>query len=225
HDRVPPPRPQRPPRLIPSTDQRKPRRTQRTAIHRHHYQTRFPLTVYMSTTIIPSCRTSRGRYISTIEEFKTMTVPVGRRSFVAFLAGLVPGYKLFPFDKFLGNRIAFPHSQNQTKTSYVCPPCGLSCDKLTFDKPGDCPNCGMKLISIGGEDSPPTVAILLFNGAEIIDFAGPWEVFGTAGFLVHTVAQNLEPITMVFGQRVMPDYTFDNSPKADVLLIPGGGLG
>jgi len=83
----------------------------------------------------------------------------------------------------------------------------------------------MKLISIGGEDSPPTVAILLFNGAEIIDFAGPWEVFGTAGFLVHTVAQNLEPITMVFGQRVMPDYTFDNSPKADVLLIPGGGLG
>jgi putative intracellular protease/amidase len=29
---------------------------------------------------------------------------------------------------------------------------------------------------------------------------------------------------MVFGQKVMPDYTFENSPKADVLLVPGGGV-
>jgi len=109
---------------------------------------------------------------------------------------------------------------------YVCPPCGLDCDKLTFDKPGNCPQCGMKLIPLGGgEDSPPAVAVLLFNGAEIIDFAGPWEVFGTAGFLVHTVAESLEPHTMVFGQKLVPDYTFDNSPKADILLVPGGGVG
>src|SRR5712692_8780702 len=55
---------------------------------------------------------------------------------------------------------------------YVCPPCGLECDKLTFDKPGKCPQCGMTLIPVGGgADSPPTVAILLFNGAQIIDFA------------------------------------------------------
>lgn len=155
-----------------------------------------------------------------------MTFSVGRRSFVSFLASLVPGYKLFPFDRFMANGISLPQSQSRTRKSYVCPPCGLSCDKLTFDQPGDCPNCGMKLISTnGGEDSPPTVAILLFNGAEIIDFAGPWEVFGTAGFLVHTVAENLEPHTMVFGQKVMPDYTFEKSPKADVLLIPGGVLG
>ncbi len=32
------------------------------------------------------------------------------------------------------------------KTIYVCTPCGLSCDKLEFDKPGTCPNCGMSLI-------------------------------------------------------------------------------
>jgi putative intracellular protease/amidase len=30
---------------------------------------------------------------------------------------------------------------------------------------------------------------------------------------------------MVFGQKVVPDYTFDNSPKADILLVPGGGVG
>src|SRR5205085_9142744 len=108
---------------------------------------------------------------------------------------------------------------------YVCPPCGLPCDKLTFDKPGNCPQCGMTLIPLDGEGGPPRVAILLYNGAEIIDFSGPWEVFGTAGFLVHTVAESLEPHMMVFGQKVVPDYTFDNSPKADILLVPGGGVG
>ncbi|HYX70153.1 MAG TPA: DJ-1/PfpI family protein [Terriglobales bacterium] len=109
--------------------------------------------------------------------------------------------------------------------TYVCPPCGLPCDKLVFDKPGTCPNCGMTLVpAAGGADSPPSVAILLFNGAQLIDFAGPWEVFGTAGLLVHTVAERAETLTAVFGEKIVPDYTFDNSPKADVLLVPGGGV-
>lgn len=109
--------------------------------------------------------------------------------------------------------------------AYICPPCGLPCDKLIFDKPGNCPNCGMALIPAQpGKDSPPTVAILLFNGAQLIDFAGPWEVFGTAGFLVHTVADKPDLLTAVFGEKIIPDYTFDNCPKADVVLVPGGGV-
>jgi putative intracellular protease/amidase len=76
----------------------------------------------------------------------------------------------------------------------------------------------------GGEGTPPKVAILLVNAAEIFDFAGPWEGFGTAGLLVHTGAEKAEPLTMVFGQKVIPDYTFENSPKADVLLVAGGGV-
>jgi len=78
--------------------------------------------------------------------------------------------------------------------------------------------------TVAGEDSPPTVAILLFNGVEIIDYAGPWEVFGAAGFQAHTVAEKIEPLTMVFGQKLIADYTFENSPKADILLVPGGGV-
>jgi putative intracellular protease/amidase/DNA-directed RNA polymerase subunit RPC12/RpoP len=156
-----------------------------------------------------------------------MTTPIDRRSFVYFLAGLVPGYKWIPFHKTVANWAGTKHSpsQNQATRTYVCPPCGQDCDKLTFDKPGNCPNCGMKLIPTTGEGSPPTVAVLLYSGAEIIDFAGPWEAFGTAGFLVHTVAEKREPMMMVFGQKVMPDYTFEDSPKADVLLVPGGGYG
>jgi putative intracellular protease/amidase len=83
----------------------------------------------------------------------------------------------------------------------------------------------MTLVPVAvGEDSPPKVAILLFNGVQLIDFAGPWEVFGTAGLLVHTVAERQETLTAVFGEKVVPDYTFADSPKADVLLVPGGGV-
>jgi putative intracellular protease/amidase len=82
----------------------------------------------------------------------------------------------------------------------------------------------MTLVPATGEGGPPKVAILLFNGAQLIDFAGPWEVFGTAGLLVHTVAEKPEVLTAVFGAKLVPDYTFENSPKADVVLIPGGGV-
>ena len=75
------------------------------------------------------------------------------------------------------------------------------------------------------DQKQPTVAILLFNGVEIIDYSGPWEVFGEAGFKVHTVAETAAPITTVFGQKVTADYTFDNSPRADILLVPGGAVG
>jgi len=80
----------------------------------------------------------------------------------------------------------------------------------------------MKLIPAGGAGIP-TVAMLLYDGVEIIDISGPWEAFGTAGFLVHTVAEKPDPLTLVFNQKVLPDFTFENSPGADILLVPGGG--
>ena len=108
---------------------------------------------------------------------------------------------------------------------YVCPPCGQPCDKLTFDKPGTCPGCGMTLIEKSEADAVPSVAILLFDRAEIIDFGGPWEVFGGAGYKVFSVTEKAEPANCVYGQRVTADYTFENSPRADILLVPGGGVG
>jgi putative intracellular protease/amidase len=70
----------------------------------------------------------------------------------------------------------------------------------------------------------PSIAVLLFDGAEIIDYAGPWEAFGEAGFKVFTVAEKMTPIAATFGQKINPDYTFANSPAADVLLVPGGSV-
>ena len=151
-----------------------------------------------------------------------MCPPVDRRSFVASMAALVPFTILAP-TTLAPARVRKPLARSTADSvTYVCPPCGLPCDKLTFDKPGLCPQCGMTLIPAGGAGIP-TVAMLLYDGVEIIDIAGPWEAFGTAGFLVHTVADKPDPLTLVFNQKVVPDFTFENAPHADILLVPGGG--
>lgn len=72
------------------------------------------------------------------------------------------------------------------------------------------------------------VAILLFPDVEVLDFAGPFEVFSVAAltaepaaFKVVTVAA-AAPIVTIGGLRVTPDYGFDDCPQADLLLLPGG---
>ncbi len=67
------------------------------------------------------------------------------------------------------------------------------------------------------------VAIFIFDGVQIIDYAGPYEVFGGARFNVYTVAPQKQPITTIYGMKVTPDYDFSNHPKPDILVIPGGG--
>jgi putative intracellular protease/amidase len=113
---------------------------------------------------------------------------------------------------------------------YVCPPCGLPCDKVVYEQPGTCPTCGMALVD---EDSvaadanahPKTkVALLIFTGVQIIDYTGPYEVFGVAGFDVYTVAESKDPITTAMGMAVLPKYSFADAPPSDILVVPGGGI-
>ncbi len=77
--------------------------------------------------------------------------------------------------------------------------------------------------------TPRTVAILVFDDVEVLDFAGPLEVFGVAdelaggeSFNVVTVAP--APGTILARQRLKlnPTYTLENCPAADLLVIPGG---
>lgn len=77
--------------------------------------------------------------------------------------------------------------------------------------------------------APQTVGILLFNEVEILDFAGPFEVFslaetdnGDKHFNVITIAEQQTPISARNGLTVIPDYHFYNHPDLDVLVIPGG---
>lgn len=73
------------------------------------------------------------------------------------------------------------------------------------------------------------VGIYLFNKVELLDFAGPYEVFSTAAelndrkqFRVFTISEDGGAIKSVNGLIVIPDYSFSNHPKIDILIIPGG---
>lgn len=77
-----------------------------------------------------------------------------------------------------------------------------------------------------GDDGKPNVAILVFEGVQIIDFAAPYEVFGQYGLNnVYTVAGNTGPITTNMGMRMEPSYTIDDHPDPDLIVIPGGRIG
>ena len=80
------------------------------------------------------------------------------------------------------------------------------------------------------------VGFVLTEGAVMIDFAGPWEVFeevhiGSRGasmeeqmpFRFYTVSDSKSPIRISGGMQVVPDYTFDDAPQPRVVVIPAQG--
>jgi transcriptional regulator GlxA family with amidase domain len=76
---------------------------------------------------------------------------------------------------------------------------------------------------------PLCVGILLFHDVEVLDFAGPYEVFsiarragGEKAFCIKTVAQATAPIIARDGLKIIPDCDFDSHPPFDVLIVPGG---
>lgn len=81
------------------------------------------------------------------------------------------------------------------------------------------------------------VGILIFDGVEVLDFAGPFEVFSrtrvlpgvesrrseeSAPFKVFTVAKSRTPISTTGGLQVIPNFAFADAPNIDLLVVPGG---
>lgn len=73
------------------------------------------------------------------------------------------------------------------------------------------------------------IGIFLFNDVEVLDFAGPFEVFsvtaredGSKPFIVQTISETGQMIRTRNGLKVYPDYSFQTMPKFDLLIIPGG---
>lgn len=78
------------------------------------------------------------------------------------------------------------------------------------------------------------VGILIFNEVEVLDYCGPFEVFSvtrldessrqqtSSPFQVFLIAQEQKTISATGGLRALPDFTIDNCPDLDVLLVPGG---
>ncbi len=72
------------------------------------------------------------------------------------------------------------------------------------------------------------IGILAFNDLEELDAIGPWEVLSWAAkqdqsdMAVHMIGSGRREITCAKGLRIVTDYTLDDHPKLDVILIPGG---
>jgi putative intracellular protease/amidase/YHS domain-containing protein len=70
------------------------------------------------------------------------------------------------------------------------------------------------------------VAILVFDGVELLDFSGPGEVFASVGdgraCNIYLVAAGPGTITSQGFARVLPEFTLADCPKPDVIVIPGG---
>lgn len=116
--------------------------------------------------------------------------------------------------------------------AYYCPPCNSSCDSLSYNAAGKCPHCGMELQKQTTEERKMTmnqkkykVAFYLQNGVEVLDFAGPMEVFSYAQFEVFTVSKTKDPIVSQRILKILPDYSINDAPQADIIAFFGGNAG
>ena len=77
-----------------------------------------------------------------------------------------------------------------------------------------------------------TVGILIFDGVEVLDFCGPFEVFSVASppgedrdqalFTAYTIAPSRDLVTCAGGLLVQPHYDLSDHPRLDIVVIPGG---
>src|SRR5688500_18583897 len=79
-----------------------------------------------------------------------------------------------------------------------------------------------------------TVGILIFNDVEVLDVAGPFEVFSmtrldenkryetTSPFRVVLLSETKTPVIAIGGLKLIPNFTFDDCPNLDLFIIPGG---
>jgi transcriptional regulator GlxA family with amidase domain len=78
------------------------------------------------------------------------------------------------------------------------------------------------------------VGIVLFDNIEVLDFCGPFEVFSAtrldeerrreepSPFEVLLVSERSAPVVTSGNMKVIPDHTFENCPRLDILVVPGG---
>jgi transcriptional regulator GlxA family with amidase domain len=70
------------------------------------------------------------------------------------------------------------------------------------------------------------VAVVVYDRMEILDFAGPAEVFAAAAggraYRVYTVGESTRPVVSQGFVTITPQYTIDNCPDPDLIVIPGG---
>ncbi len=121
------------------------------------------------------------------------------------------------------------NNSDEGQIAYYCPPCHNSCDDLEFETAGKCTHCGMVLLQQNEEQRTNTMSLrkmivgfYLQDGVEVLDFAGPMEVFSYAGFKVVTISKFKNAITSQGILKVIPEYSIEDAPDLDILATFGG---
>ncbi len=74
--------------------------------------------------------------------------------------------------------------------------------------------------------SPRTLGVLLFEGFELLDVFGPCEAYGIrdldGAFRIAMVAEEAGPIRSAQGPQALAEFGFEDCPRLDLMLIPGG---
>src|SRR3954470_3616758 len=92
------------------------------------------------------------------------------------------------------------------------------------------------LVALSVPAAPRTrnVAIVLYEGVELLDFAGPGEVFAAAArigetgatpaFRVYTVGKSKGPLLSEGFVKITPEFSIEDAPRPDLVVFPGGGV-
>jgi len=72
---------------------------------------------------------------------------------------------------------------------------------------------------------PKNVAIFLYQGVELLDFAGPGEVFSAAGFNTYTMSVDGKSLTSQGFVKIQPEFSIETAPAPDIVVFPGGSAG
>jgi len=99
--------------------------------------------------------------------------------------------------------LTFPLSCQNQEGNFICPPCDMECDKLTFEKDGSCPHCNMNLIM--------NVKSSAINEIKIKE--------GDGNFLIEGGVGHQEKTIKVFYHR---PSTFDTTSNV-LIVLPGAG--
>jgi transcriptional regulator GlxA family with amidase domain len=80
---------------------------------------------------------------------------------------------------------------------------------------------------MSGMDRARNVAVVAYENMDLLDLAGPFDVFAVASnrgrdFRVYTVAEKAGPVKTVSGITISPKYGFGDCPEPDILVVPGG---
>lgn len=69
-----------------------------------------------------------------------------------------------------------------------------------------------------------TLGAILYNDFELLDLYGPLEMFGSGETAVKiiTVAEKAGPVRSTQGPQTVAEYSFDDCPDLDLILLPGG---